>query len=104
MAQEIPLVLAGDYNVIPQDADAKKPEAWREDALALPDTRRAYRRLLHLGLTDALRARTAARKVSICSTNVRALRSASVTVKNTDAPATLGRIYADMRTIFSGFG
>ena len=60
LSQELPLVLAGDYNVIPQDADARKPEAWREDALALPDSRRAFRRLLHLGFTDALRARTAA--------------------------------------------
>jgi exodeoxyribonuclease-3 len=60
MALEIPLVLAGDYNVIPQDEDARKPDAWREDALALPETRRAFRRLLNLGLTDAVRARSAA--------------------------------------------
>jgi exodeoxyribonuclease III len=60
LAQEIPLVLAGDYNVIPQDEDARKPDVWREDALALPDTRRAFRRLLNLGLTDAIRARSAA--------------------------------------------
>jgi exodeoxyribonuclease-3 len=60
LAQENPLVLAGDYNVIPQDEDAKKPEAWREDALALPESRRAFRRLLNLGFTDAIRARTAA--------------------------------------------
>jgi exodeoxyribonuclease-3 len=60
LSQEIPLVLAGDYNVIPQDEDARKPEAWREDALALPDSRRAFRRLLNLGFTDAVRARSAA--------------------------------------------
>ncbi|MCU0854234.1 MAG: exodeoxyribonuclease III [Rhodobacteraceae bacterium] len=60
LSQEFPLVLAGDYNVIPQDGDARKPEAWREDALALPETRRAFRRLLNLGFTDAIRARSAA--------------------------------------------
>ena len=54
---EEPLVFAGDYNVIPQDEDAAKPESWRADALALPESRAAFRRLLHLGLTDAFRAR-----------------------------------------------
>ena len=52
--------MAGDYNVIPQDEDAARPEVWRTDALALPESRRAFRRLLNLGFTDALRARTAA--------------------------------------------
>jgi exodeoxyribonuclease-3 len=60
LSEEIPVVLAGDYNVIPQDEDARKPDAWREDALALPESRRAFRRLLNLGFTDALRARSAA--------------------------------------------
>ena len=60
LSEEIPVVLAGDYNVIPQDEDARKPEVWREDALGLPESRRAFRRLLNLGYTDALRARTAA--------------------------------------------
>ena len=54
---EEPFVLGGDWNVIPQDADAARPEAWREDALALPETRAAWRRILNLGLTDGLRAR-----------------------------------------------
>ena len=57
MALEEPLVLAGDYNVIPQAEDAAKPAAWVEDALYLPETRAAFRRLLHLGLTEAFRAR-----------------------------------------------
>ena len=60
LAQEMPLVLAGDYNVIPQDEDAAKPEAWREDALALPQSRAASRRILNLGFTEAIRARTQA--------------------------------------------
>ena len=58
LAREEPLVLAGDYNVIPQSEDALRPEAWRQDALFLPESRRAFRRLLHLGLTDAFRVGT----------------------------------------------
>ena len=57
LATEEPVVLAGDYNVIPQAEDAAKPEAWLQDALYLPDTRAAFRRLLNLGFTDAIRAR-----------------------------------------------
>ena len=60
LAQEMPLVLAGDYNVIPQDEDAAKPEAWRADALALPQSRAAFRRIVNLGFTEAIRARTQA--------------------------------------------
>jgi exodeoxyribonuclease III len=56
LADEMPLVLAGDYNVIPMPADAKRPEAWTGDALFQPESRAAYRRLLQLGLTDAVRA------------------------------------------------
>ena len=54
---EMPALMAGDYNVIPQDEDAKRPEAWRKDALAMPDSRAAFRRILNLGFTDAFRAR-----------------------------------------------
>ncbi len=60
LATEEPSVFCGDYNVIPQDADAAKPELWTTDALALPQSRAAYRRLLALGLTDAFRARNPA--------------------------------------------
>ncbi|WP_084862002.1 exodeoxyribonuclease III [Salibaculum halophilum] len=55
---EAPALLAGDYNVIPQDEDAARPEAWRDDALFLPESRAAFRRLLNLGYTEAFRART----------------------------------------------
>ncbi|MDO8983948.1 exodeoxyribonuclease III [Cypionkella sp.] len=54
---EEPLVCCGDYNVIPQAEDAAKPELWTEDALYLPQSRAAFRRLLNLGLTEAFRAR-----------------------------------------------
>ncbi|GAA4534657.1 exodeoxyribonuclease III [Chelativorans composti] len=53
---EEPLVLAGDYNVIPEPEDAKNPEAWLGDALFQPESRAAFRRLKNLGMTDALRA------------------------------------------------
>ncbi|MFV0243418.1 MAG: exodeoxyribonuclease III [Qingshengfaniella sp.] len=49
-------IICGDYNVIPQKEDATKPESWTEDALFRPQTRQAFRRLIHLGLTDAFRA------------------------------------------------
>ncbi|NKX44823.1 exodeoxyribonuclease III [Roseicyclus persicicus] len=60
LATEMPVVLAGDYNVIPQDEDAARPEAWRDDALARPESRAAFRRILNLGFTEAIRARTQA--------------------------------------------
>ena len=53
---EEPLVLAGDYNVIPTLRDAKRPEAWVNDALFRMPTREKFRALANLGLTDAIRA------------------------------------------------
>jgi len=53
---EEPLVLGGDYNVIPTEADVHDPELWRNDALFLPQTRERFRALGNLGLTDAIRA------------------------------------------------
>jgi exodeoxyribonuclease-3 len=53
---EEPLVMAGDYNVIPTAADVHNPAAWTTDALFLPQTREKFRSLINLGLTDALRA------------------------------------------------
>ena len=53
---EAALVLAGDYNVIPLPEDAADPEAWRGDALFLPQSRAAFRALLAEGFTDAVRA------------------------------------------------
>lgn len=56
LTQEEPLVLAGDYNIIPEPEDAKFPQQWTGDALFQPESRSAWRRLLALGLTDAVRA------------------------------------------------
>ena len=57
LATEEPLVMCGDYNIIPQAEDAARPDAWTKDALFLPESRAAFRRILNLGFTEALRAR-----------------------------------------------
>ncbi|WP_225773333.1 exodeoxyribonuclease III [Inquilinus sp. Marseille-Q2685] len=51
-----PFVMGGDFNVIPEARDAADPAAWTEDALFLLETRRRFRALMHLGLTDSWRA------------------------------------------------
>ena len=56
LSLEEPLILCGDYNVIPAPLDARNPAAWTNDALFLPQTRDKFRALLGLGLTDGLRA------------------------------------------------
>jgi len=53
LALEEPLVLTGDYNVIPETRDAEFPANWEGDALFRPQTREAFRALKYLGLTDA---------------------------------------------------
>jgi exodeoxyribonuclease-3 len=53
---EEPAVMCGDYNIIPQDEDAERPEVWQEDALARPESRAAFREILNLGFTEAFRA------------------------------------------------
>ena len=50
-----PVVLAGDFNVIPTDFDVYKPERWVDDALFRPETRAAFERLMAQGWCDALR-------------------------------------------------
>jgi len=56
LADEEPLVVAGDFNVIPTPDDARFPQAWVNDALFLPQTRNAYRAITNLGFTEAVRA------------------------------------------------
>jgi exodeoxyribonuclease-3 len=56
LALEEPLVIAGDFNVIPAPEDVYNPSAWMEDALFRPETRAHFQALLNLGLTDAFRA------------------------------------------------
>jgi exodeoxyribonuclease III len=52
----MPVVLAGDFNVMPTDLDVYKPERWVDDALFRPEVREAFNRLIAQGWTDALRA------------------------------------------------
>ena len=56
MHAEEPLVLCGDYNIIPRAEDCWDKTVWSDDALALPHSRAAFRRLKHLGLTEAFEA------------------------------------------------
>jgi exodeoxyribonuclease-3 len=57
LAEERPVVLAGDWNVVPTDKDVFSAQAMARDALLQPETRAAYRSILHQGWTDAIRAR-----------------------------------------------
>ena len=56
LAEEKPVVLAGDYNVIPEDRDTFSRRAMANDALFQPESQQAFRRLVNQGWTDALRA------------------------------------------------
>lgn len=56
LAHNVPVVLAGDFNVMPTELDVYAPERWRDDALFRPEVRQAYGRLVASGWTDALRA------------------------------------------------
>jgi exodeoxyribonuclease-3 len=51
----MPVLLIGDYNVIPTDQDVYKPERWVKDALFAPEARKKYRALVEAGWTDAIR-------------------------------------------------
>ena len=55
LASGLPVVLTGDYNVMPTELDAYKPERWVEDALFRPETRLAFKTLVEQGWTDAIR-------------------------------------------------
>ena len=56
LALEQPVVLLGDWNVVPEDRDVFSVKATQHDALLQPETRDMWRRILHQGWTDALRA------------------------------------------------
>lgn len=55
LKSDLPVVMAGDYNVIPTELDVYKPERWLTDALFLPEVREAFKTLVAQGWTDALR-------------------------------------------------
>lgn len=52
---EMPVVLAGDYNIIPTDIDCYNPAGWVDDALTQPESRARFQTMIHLGYMDALR-------------------------------------------------
>ena len=56
LQQKEPVVLTGDFNIIPTAKDVYKPERWVDDALFRPEVREAFEQLLHQGWTDALRS------------------------------------------------
>lgn len=53
--QDVPVVLTGDYNVMPTEKDVYKPERWVDDALFRPEVRKAFHDLVAQGWTDAIR-------------------------------------------------
>jgi exodeoxyribonuclease III len=53
--EDVPVLVGGDFNVIPEDIDCHKPSSWIRDALFQPEPRSRYRALLDLGYTDAFR-------------------------------------------------
>jgi exodeoxyribonuclease-3 len=57
LASGHPVILAGDFNVVPTDFDIYSPDHWKTNALLQPESRAAYQRLLAQGWTDALRTR-----------------------------------------------
>jgi exodeoxyribonuclease-3 len=63
LASDQPVILTGDYNVIPTEIDVYKPERWLEDALFRPETRLAFKTLVDQGWTDALRKLYPAEKI-----------------------------------------
>ena len=56
LESEMPVVLGGDYNIIPEPIDVYNPKAWEDDALFRHESREVYRRLLYTGYTEAFRA------------------------------------------------
>jgi exodeoxyribonuclease-3 len=52
----LPVLIGGDFNVIPEDIDCHKPSSWIRDALFQPEPRARYRAMLDLGYTDAFRS------------------------------------------------
>ncbi|RZK78480.1 MAG: exodeoxyribonuclease III [Pedobacter sp.] len=55
LTYDLPIVLVGDYNVMPTENDVYKPERWVDDALFRPEVREAFHNLISLGWTDAIR-------------------------------------------------
>jgi exodeoxyribonuclease-3 len=63
LAEDTPVILTGDFNVMPTDLDVYKPERWVNDALFRPETREAFKKLVDQGWTDAIRKLHPAEKI-----------------------------------------
>ncbi|MEA1938763.1 MAG: exodeoxyribonuclease III, partial [Pseudomonadota bacterium] len=57
LAERVPFMILGDFNIIPEDEDVYDPKGWKDDALFRPEVRARFRALRHMGLLDALRAK-----------------------------------------------
>jgi exodeoxyribonuclease III len=55
LSYDVPVIITGDYNVMPTELDVYKPERWVKDALFLPEVRQAFKTLVDQGWTDAIR-------------------------------------------------
>lgn len=55
LSEQVPVILAGDYNVIPTEQDVYKPERWVDNALFFPESRKAYKELVGQGWVDSIR-------------------------------------------------
>jgi exodeoxyribonuclease-3 len=55
LKHKVPVILIGDFNVIPTDLDCHKPESWVKDALFFPESKEAFKKLVKQGWTDAIR-------------------------------------------------
>jgi len=55
LSHNVPVVIAGDFNVMPTDLDVYKPERWKDDALFRPEVKTAFKKLVTQGWTDAIR-------------------------------------------------
>jgi exodeoxyribonuclease-3 len=53
---DVPTLIGGDFNVIPEDIDCHKPSSWEHDALYQPEPRARYRAMLDMGYMDAFRS------------------------------------------------
>lgn len=56
LAEDVPFILGGDYNICPGDGDVYDPKGWADDALCRPESRALFRQLCNLGLTEAFHA------------------------------------------------
>jgi len=55
LKEDVPVIMLGDFNVMPTELDVYKPERWVDDALFRPETRAAFKKLVDQGWTDAIR-------------------------------------------------